>query len=272
MRGIPTHLSEKLKKAEKLELKKDYKLALKEYKSILEEEKKLPQVWFQAGSLYSRVSKSRKALICFEQAIRYGYPKNLYYNLGIEYFKLADYEQAFDCIQKCIQDSPKFLPAFLMSAVIANRMSNTAEAMISIENLFKIDPDHRAAHSAMVVLCLKKKDHKKAFYHIERLESLGEGIHILDRLKTKVLIEKGDLEGSIDLLRNISQEDPKIEKLNSTIKKEISLYKKKEFSAKKKEIESKAKKKSSEWLDLSLLSLFGGDIEKAMDELKKALG
>ena len=271
MKKLSKHLHEKLKKAEALELKKDYRSAIKEYRSILEKEKKLPQVWFKAGSLYSKTSRSKKALVCFEQAIRHGYPRKLYYSLGIEYFKLKNYKMAFNSMQKCIQDAPKFLPAFLMSAVIADRQANIIEAIISIENLLRVDPNHRGAHSAMIILNSKKKEYKKAFHHLEILRSLGENKHILNRLKARVLMDKGDLKESIDLLKDISRENPETKKIHSTMKKEISIHKKKEISAKREKIEKKITKKSSEWLDLSLLSLFEGDMEKAMNSLKQAL-
>ena len=271
MKELPKYLAEKLNSAKGFELRKNYRAALREYRSILEEEKKLPEVWYKAGSVYSQISKSEKACTCFRHAIHHGYSKKLYYELGIEYFKLNDYEQSFDCMQKCIQHVPKFLPAFLMSAVIADRNSNTDQAIISIENLLKIDPGHKGAHSAMVILNLKKKDHKKSLSYLKKLESLGEDKHILQRLKARVLLEKGDIKNSIELLKTMSQENPDIQKFNSAMKEKLPFLKKKELLLKKETIEKKTEKDPSEWLNLSLLLFFEGDIKKAMDSLKKAL-
>ena len=277
------------------EKRKEYKSALEVYRSILEVDRNYLQAWLNAGVLYSKLSRPTKAIFCYQQALSSAnsskeskgesHIEKVYYNLAVEYFKVKKYSESSDTIKKCIQYKPDYLNAYLMSAMISDRLSDFKRGQMTLEGLLKLSPKHKGGHIAMVLLSIKSKDYEKAGKHLDLLESLdGEGTRgekkgekkgIVHKLKSKLLLQTGELSSSIDVFKLMAKEDPELKKLAESFaknfEKEIPSESKKEITRKKNTLERKKEKEDSEWLDLSLLSLFEGDSQKALSYLQKAV-
>ena len=132
-----------LKSALMFEEKKQYKKALDEYKKALNLDQKNFQAWLNAGAIYSKIIKSEKAIICYIQALKQKSDERVYYNLGAEYFKLRKFTHSMEAIKMSLKQNPRFLPAYLLLAVIADQLNQFKIASDSIENLLKYDPSHR---------------------------------------------------------------------------------------------------------------------------------
>ena len=265
------NIAQYLKSALELEKTGEYKSALEQYKKILGLDQNNFQAWLNAGSLYSKIHKSEKAIICYAQALKQKESEIVYYNLGTEYFKLHQFTDSMKVVKKCLEQNPQFLSAYLLLAVIADQLGQFKVASDSIENLLRFEPNHRGAHTAMIVLCIKNKAHDMALRYLDKLTVLGERKQVIDQLKSKLFLSKGDVVESIQLFQIMSRENPELKKIVKNLKEELPSENRNIIHAKKNQINKKINKKGKDWLDLSLISLFEGDGEEAMNHLKKVV-
>ncbi len=260
-----------LKSALKLEKIGKYQAALKKYKEILALDQKHFQAWLNAGAIYSKIHKSEKAIICYTQALKQKKDEIVYYNLGTEYFKLHQFTDSMEAVKKCLQQNPQFLSAYLLLAVIADQLGHFKVAFDSIKVLLRFEPHHRGAHTAMVVLCIKNKAHDMASSYLDKLNALGERKQVIDQLKSKLLLSKGDIVESVQLFQIMSRENPELKRIVKNLKKELPSENRKIINKKKNRLDNKSNKKDKDWLDLSLISLFEGDGEEAMHYLEEVV-
>src|SRR5688572_16676136 len=96
------------------EKQKAFEKALECYRMSLQLDPQFFDSWLNAGALYSKQGKSKKAIICYQRAIVSKPDKRAFYNLGSEYFKTGQFEEAKKILVKALKDDKHFIPAHLL--------------------------------------------------------------------------------------------------------------------------------------------------------------
>ena len=107
--------------------------------------------------------------------------------------------------------------------------------------------------------------------YLNKLTSLGERKQVIDQLKSKLSLSKGDITESIQLFQIMSKENPELKRIVKSLHEELPSKNKQIVNKKKNLLSHKTSKQDKDWLDLSLISLFEGDAEEAMNYLERAV-
>ena len=257
------------KAALEFEKQKKYKLALNKYRQILVKDQKYFLAWLNTGAIYSKINKSEKAIICYSQALKQKEDKKIYYNLGIEYFKLKKYSESSEAIKKCLKNNSHFISGYLLLTIAADQLGKFKLATDSIKNILNHDPRHKGAHKMMVALCIKNKKYNIAKEYLNKLSLLGEKQQIINQLKSQLDLEQNSISESINTFKIISKDDPELKEIMKIFQQEMPSENKKIIKKKKKQFSNKDNKNNKDWLDLSLLSLFDGNADEAIRYLEK---
>ena len=264
-------ITQKLKDALRYEKKKKNGVALNLYEDILKLDQNHFQAWFNLGVLYSKLGKSRQSVICYARALKQKKDTKLLYNLGVEYFKVREYDKALKMMKQCIRRKTGFVSAYLMFAVIADKLFEFEKGIEILKVLLEFSPQHRGARIALIILYTKNQDYDLANSHLEELHQFGEKEEVLNQLRSRICLSRGDINASIKIFKVMVKENPEMKRLEKNFKKKIPVGSKKKMKQKKSLLKNKESKRNQDWLDLSLLSLFEGNSKEAIRYLEKAV-
>ena len=264
-------ITQKLKDAFQHEKRKKDGAALDLYKDILKLDRNHFQAWFNSGVLYSKWGKPKRSVVCYVRALKQKTDTKLLYNLGVEYFKIKEYDKALKMMEHCIIREARFVSAYLMFAVIADKLFEFEKGIDTLKALLKFSPRHRGACIALIILYTKNQDYDLANDHLEKLHQLGEKEEMLNQLRSRIYLSQGDINASIKVFKVMVKENSEMKRLEKNFQKKISLESKKKMKQKKRLLKNKESKRNQDWLDLSLLSLFEGNSKEAIRYLERAV-
>ena len=270
--GHPNPLiTQKLKDALRYEEKHKDGTALRLYKDILKLDRNHFQAWFRSGVLYSKLGRPKRSVVCYVRALKQKTETKLLYNLGVEYFKIKKYDEALKMMKQCIIREAGFVPAYLMFAVVADKLFEFEKGIEILKVLLEFSPKHRGARIALIILYTKNQNYDLANAHLEKLHRLGEKEEMINQLRSRIYLGQGDINASIKVFKVMVKENPEMELLEKNFKKKIPFENKKKIKEKKSLLKNKKGKRNQDWFDLSLLSLFEGNSKEAIHYLEKAV-
>lgn len=259
-------------KALAFEHAKNFSKALEFYRMSLKIDNQFFDSWLNAGAIYSKIGKAKKAIICFQRAIVSNPDKRAYYNLGSEYFKAERFDEAKKMFFKAIKLDHHFLQAHLLLGYTFGKLGSDEKAKVSIKNALKIDPENQPAMTALALLYFHMKKFKQSAYYVGKLLKSNPENLTAQRLKANIMLESGNIKGSIETFKDLADEDPKLKAFHYSLSENQTKEGRAKISEKKKHIVKKSHKNANDWLDLSLLTLFEGDAKTALDYLQEASG
>ncbi len=229
----------------------------------------------QSGDLFQSQAEKTKSYKAF-------------YNAGISFYKLGEMVRALQNLKACLHAERRFIPAHLLVAQIYQWDGNDEKTEIYLQNVLKIDETQKSALGGLAMFYYEKNRFPESLQMLERYLTLYPNNPQLKILKTEVLAKQGNFKQSATLLKEMVTKDQGFISFNQTIEKawqEEDAVARKSFQ----QIQVKAKKKLKEFkaklnlaeenpenfsppdpqeaLDLSLLYLFNGDPEKAVQYL-----
>lgn len=248
----------------------DDKKALEYYRMSLQADSEFFDSWLNAGAVYSRLGKTKKAIICYQRAVTSREDKRAYYNLASEYFKAGRYTEAEKMLGRTLNIDSNFLQAHLLLGYTYGRQGRNDHAEKSIKNALDIDSENRPALTALALLYFHSGRRELALRYINRLLGRYPEDRIILRLKANLTLDDGDITESISLMKKMAAEDPDLEEFHRALDTSTESETRREIRNRKENLEQKKGKDSRDWFDLSLLSFFDGDPEKALDYLAKS--
>ncbi|RME92045.1 MAG: tetratricopeptide repeat protein [Candidatus Hydrogenedentota bacterium] len=252
----------------------EYKKALEYYRMALEIDKTHFESWLNAGSIYSKLGKTKKAIICYQRAILSRPDKRAFYNLAYEYFKSEQFAEAKRILEKVLIPHPDFLEAHLLLAYTYGKLGDNKAALHSVEKALQLDSDHRGALTAKALVLFHLQQFRQCEVLVNRLIAQFPNDVVLERLKASLLLEKDDPMASAKVLKKMVNHDPKLKIFQDSLQQSFEKNPEAKERIAKKYAEKKAEgvKSRQDLLDLSLLSFFQGDAEAAMDYLIQMQG
>lgn len=211
-----------------------------------------------------------------------------YYNAGISFYKLGEMVRALQNLKACLHAERKFIPAHLLIAQIYQWDGNEEKTEIYLQNVLKIEPTHKSALGGLAMFYYEKNRFNESLQMLDKYLTIYPNNPHLKILKTEVLAKQGNFKQSATMLKEMVTQDQGFIGFNQSIEK---AWQEEDSIARKsfKQIQNKAKKKLKEFktklslaeenpenfsppepqeaLDLSLLYLFNGDPEKAVQYL-----
>lgn len=110
------------------------------------------QAWRQLGNLYYDHNDSEKAISAYTKSLElHSGDANLLTDLGVMYRRTKQSEKAIEFFDKAIQMAPNHEPARFNKAIVyMYDLNNPSEAIASLEELLRINPQARAGNGELI--------------------------------------------------------------------------------------------------------------------------
>lgn len=249
----------------------NYKKALEYYRMTLQIDTNFFDSWLNAGAIYSKTGKPEKAKYCYQKAIASRPDPRAYYNLASMYFKEEKYEKVEETLLSLLKKDSHFLPAHLLLGYSYGRTGEKDKAEISIKNVLSLDPENKAALTALAFLYYEEEKDHLALRYADRILTRYPRDIVIQKLKSNLFLRRGNEKESIHTLKTIADEDPKLQKIYNQMANEENQEIKKKILNKKMATEKKQNKNQKDWFDLSIMNLLDGNPQTAMDYLLNAI-
>lgn len=248
----------------------DEKKALEHYRMSLQIDSSFFDSWLNAGAIYSRQGKTEKAIQCYRHALSSKIDKRVCYNLASEFFKIGKYDESRKLLHTAIKEDHYFIPAHLLLGYVYGKLNANDKSEISIKNVLKIDPNNKPAMTALALLYYHTARPAMALRYVRvLLENNPKDTTIL-KLLANIEMDRGQTQESIKVLKDVSANDPKLQSFYKTLSQEMNIDQSSKISLKRNEKQKQKVKNAKDFFDLSILAMFDGEPEKAMDYLEKA--
>ena len=107
----------------------------------------------------------------------------VYYNLGITYKELEEYQKTINCYEKAIQINPHYAQAHNNLANILQELGELQKAKSCYEKLLNLDPTYKKGYSGYGNLLLKITQHSKGLAYIRK----GTGVIRFTKKDVKII-------------------------------------------------------------------------------------
>ena len=243
--------------------------ALAQYRSALKLDPGYYLAWLNTGAVYARANKSENAIQCYEKALKIKREPKILYNLASERFKANQYEEVQDLLDECLDLNSEFTPALMLQAYNYGKLEQNEDAAEILDRVIELEPDHVPALTALVLLHFHSGQFHTSEEYLDKVLNLDSDNLMLRKIRARLLMMRDDLQGSIDTLKEFSFKDQRLQEFNSSLDN-ISPETKSLIEAKTSDFIEKKNKDKSDYLNLSLLQLFNGNIEDALTSLKQS--
>jgi len=258
-------------RALKFDNKGDQKKALEMYRMALKSNPQFSDSWLNAGAIYAKQGKSEKAIVCYQRAIKSNADKRAYYNLASEYFKVGNYKDARKLLKDTILVDKLFLQAHLLLGYTYGKLGENQNAEASIKKVLESDPANKPAMVALALLFFHSKRYEESLYYVDKILGVNPNDSGVQKLRASLKLETGDINESLSSYKKVIKNDKKVLEMYDILNKGKLKAKRKEIKKKRSGLESKNTKSAKDWFDLSFLTLFDGQAEKAIEYLQNAM-
>lgn len=274
--------------AVKLERTGDIESAKKKYKEILDIDPKYHLAYQNLGVLSAKEGNHSDAVYFFTKAFQLNENIKNCYNLAVSLYRMGELEKSINFLKQTLTYEKKFISAHLLLAQIYQKLGNDDKTEIYLNNVIKIESNHKSALGGLAMFYYERSRYPESLKMIERYLVLYPGNTQLKVIQSEILAKQGNFKASANLLVDMVKTDTGFTNFNETLS---SAWKEEDEIVKEslERIQTKAKKKLKEFqtklelskenpeefsppepqdaLDLSLLYLFNGNPEKAMQYL-----
>ncbi len=275
---------------EAVRLEKSGKLseAKSKYLAIIGTDPNFHLAYQNLGAIAAKAGQHAEAIEHFSRAIKLSPDYKNYYNVGVSFYRLKEYEKAIQFLKQSLHHEKRFVLGHLLLAQIYQILENDEKTEIYLTNVIKIDPDHKSALGGLAMYYYERNRYPESLRMLERYLILYPGNSQLKLIQSEVLAKQGNYKASANLLAEMVKTDSGFTNFNDTL---ANIWNEKDEIAQKslERIQGTAKKRLKEFqtklelsrenpeeffppepqeaLDLSLLYLFNGNPEKAMQYL-----
>lgn len=134
--------------------KGDFKKAIKHSDVVLNQNKDhMIQAYMTKGSALDMLGKTKESIKLFKKAIKKtGGHYLLYYNLGLNYYKLNDLENAEKNVINAIENNPNHPTSHLILAHIHNQKGNPVQTLLATHYFLFLEPNTQRSKEAYLML------------------------------------------------------------------------------------------------------------------------
>lgn len=134
--------------------KQDYKEAIKYADFVLKQKNQyMLQAYLTKGSALDMLGETKKSIKLFKKAIKKEEKHFLlFYNLGINYFKIGELENAEENFIAAIHQNPNHASSHFMLATIHNQKGDSVQTLLASHYFLFLEPDTKRAEEAYEML------------------------------------------------------------------------------------------------------------------------
>ncbi|TGK21163.1 tetratricopeptide repeat protein [Leptospira fluminis] len=275
---------------EALRLEKQGKIsqAAKLYGEIVQSEPGFQKAYLNLGALYSKSGDSENAIRTYRKALEIGKTPELYYNMGVELYRLNSPEAAIRALKNSLELNKRYLNSHLLLAYCYKQLEKPEKSELYLKNVLKIEPKNRTALSALATIYFDTEKWEEALDATEKALAVNPNDPRMEILLTEIHVKLGNYKQSFETLKKVtataqgfsnfsdsvrnSKRNPKpeekifFENLETLTKKKLNDFKNKLVLSKESPEDFEAPE-AQDALDLSLMYLFHGDTERALKYL-----
>ncbi|EKR64123.1 tetratricopeptide repeat protein [Leptospira weilii str. 2006001853] len=281
MAGID--ISKTFNRALALEKEGKYSEAAQLYESLIQSQPKYQKSYLNLGALYSKQSNSRKAIEIYQKALEIGKTPELYYNIGVELYRIGEIETAIRSLKKSLEIEKRFLKSHILLAYCYRQLEKDDKTELYFTNAIRLDPKNQMALTALATLYFEKERWKECLETANKVNKLYPGDSRMQVLLSEVYTRLGNFKQSFEILKQATTQSKGFTRLSDAIEEskknpeeaaffdsleKLTKNKLDEFRSKfemnKENPEDFSPPNPQDALDLSLMYLFHGDREQAL--------
>lgn len=152
-----------LRRAKNAVISRDFNLAIRLYKSLLQEDVKNIEYLSALGNLYMKNNDDEKALPYFQQILTF-YPNNFeaMNSMGGIYRRMGKYQESIEILQKALETKINPAQVNYNLGFTYKLMKNYSEAIDAFENVIAVNPTDVLAYNHLGTIYAAQNNHEKA--------------------------------------------------------------------------------------------------------------
>lgn len=152
-----------LRRAKNAVISRDFNLAIRLYKSLLQEDVKNIEYLSALGNLYMKNNDDEKALPYFQQILTF-YPNNFeaMNSMGGIYRRMGRYQESIEILQKALETKINPAQVNYNLGFTYKLMKNYSEAIDAFENVIAVNPTDVLAYNHLGTIYAAQNNHEKA--------------------------------------------------------------------------------------------------------------
>ncbi|XDD50294.1 tetratricopeptide repeat protein [Leptospira sp. WS92.C1] len=278
-----TDISKIFNQALALEKEGKHPEAIQLYETLIREQPKYQKSYLNLGALYSKQGNSKRAIEIYQKALTIGKTPELYYNIGVELYRIEEIETAIRSLKKSLEIEKKFLKSHILLAYCYRLLEKDEKTELYLKNAIRLDPKNRMAWTALATLYFEKERWQECLETTNKVSKLYPGDSRMQVLLSEVHTRLGNFKQSFEILKQATSQSKGFTRFSDTIEEakknpeesaffdsleKLTKNKLDEFRSKfemsKENPEDFAPPNPQDALDLSLMYLFHGDKERAL--------
>lgn len=152
-----------LRRAKNAVISRDFNLAIRLYKSLLQEDVKNIEYLSALGNLYMKNNDDEKALPYFQQILTF-YPNNFeaMNSMGGIYRRMGRYQESIEILQKALEAKINPAQVNYNLGFTYKLMKNYSDAIDAFENVIAVNPTDVLAYNHLGTIYAAQNNHEKA--------------------------------------------------------------------------------------------------------------
>lgn len=182
-----------LRRAKNAVIARDFNLAIRLYKSLLQKDVKNLEFLNALGNLYMKANDDQKALLYFQQILTF-YPENFEAMncCGSIFRRMGKFNDSISILQKALETGINPAQVNYNLGFTYKLMGNTSDAIECFENVIAVNPTDVLAYNHLGAIYAAEKDHTKAVATYKRGLQVDPNHPILQFNMAKSLQEMHD--------------------------------------------------------------------------------
>jgi tetratricopeptide (TPR) repeat protein len=284
--------------ARKAEKSGNLDLAVELYGQALKENPAFRPALMNLGAVFGRLRRPEKSVVYYEAALRLGADEAVHFNLGSEYYQLKQYEKSAAHLIASLKINPRFLRAHVLLAYVYEARKLPEKSELYFRNALKIEPGSRIAVLGLLLNLSRQDKHAEALQICERFLKHSPSDETVQAMRAGLLLETGDYQASTEELQRLGRENQgyrgfadhiqkaresregesseffagireRIQERSSSLRARVEERKRAREAGKSRPTVD-AGDDAKDMVDLSLMYLFSGETDKAMQFLVQA--
>ncbi len=251
------------------------KLKIAELLSIIAKNRNNRDAYLMLASELARINR-------FDHAIKYFLKANAIkedyislYNIGSLYYKKGDYKKAILALERSKKQKPDYIMSSLVTGLSYSRLNNIKAAVSNFINVLMIDPSNKTALAALSIIYHNSGKLSDSYRLLKKLSEKYPSDEKVINIKSDILYFSGDAANSLQEIKDLKNKSEKFKRYDEYIKSvpvDICNDRYGTLEDKVAKLESIEVKSSDNLMKLSLVHLFSGNTDSAIDYLFEARG
>lgn len=257
------------------EIDEKTKTYISELLKNIKDEPKCRKAYIQLAAILVKYNKTDHAIKFYQQANELEEDYISLYNLGSLFYRKGQFKKAIILLEKSKILKKDFIMAPLVMGLCYSRLNNIKAATTNFINVLMIEPSNRTALVALSMIYHNNGNIDDSRSILKRLTEIYPEDEKIIKINSDLLYFSGEPEKSLQAIKEIKKTSKKFKIYDEYIKSvPVELYNDRFGSLEDKidKLEAGAKTCKKDLIKLSLVHLFSGNTDSAIDYLFEARG